>query len=654
MNLTRKTISLLFVLLIIAGLFIGVSVGLVIAVTRDIPQIQALEEFKPSAATNVFDRNGKLIAQFFIHKRLPVGPGEIPEVVKRAVIAVEDRRFYKHAGLDVIRNFGALLADIKKWRFAQGASTITQQLAKNLFLTHEKTVTRKIKEVFLAMQIERRYTKDEILNLYLNQISFGSGAYGLGAAAQIYFNKKASELDLTEAALLAGLPKSPTRYSPYNHPRRATNRRRIVLRAMLREKFITRIQYEESAGAALNLYPKNKANLLAPYFSEFLRRKLVEMFGQNMVYQGGLVVKTTLDFDLQKAAEAGLVRGLKLLAENLTKNNAAGEKPELPQGAILVMAPRTGHILAMAGGRDFAESPFNRAVQALRQPGSAFKPIIYAAAIENGATQADTIWDAPISFNLPGQKKPWKPENYNRRFAGEMTLRRALEISGNIPAIKLLSSVGIDRVIETAKLMGIKSKLNRNLSLALGTSEVILIDLVSAYNCLASAGVWINPSAIIEVRDSSGLTLYEHKQEQRVAVSPETAYILTDMLKGVIQNGTGRKARVLNRPLAGKTGTSNSYRDALFVGYSPTLTAGVWVGYDSSKSMGRRQTGGGAALPIWIDFMKQALKDKEPREFDKPSNLVFVPIDLTTGALAIPSSKNTVTAAFKKGTEPVR
>jgi len=647
----RKKALWVIIPLIAAGVLTGFSLGVILSVTRDLPQVQALEEFEPSASTRVFSADGQLLAQFFIHKRLPVSGDSIPDDLKKAIISVEDRRFYRHAGLDVKRNFGALIKDIQTRRLAQGASTITQQLARNLFLTPEKTLIRKLKEIFLALQIERRYTKDEILELYLNQIPFGSGAYGVGAAAEIYFGKKVSDLTLPECALLAGLPRSPARYSPFNHPEKALARRRVVLRVMLRDGNLTKEQFEAAAEAPLELAPRANARNLAPYFSEHVRRLLVDKFGQNMVYRGGLEVRTTLDLEVQKIAEKALVKGLEDLDSRLRRSG--GPDQESVQGALVALEPGTGRIVAMVGGKDFSASSFNRVVQARRQPGSAFKPIIYTAAIESGLTQAERIWDAPISFKLPGRKDPWKPQNYSQRFEGEISLRRALEISGNIPAIKLLSKVGVDQVIDTARSMGLTSKLNRNLSLALGTSEVTLIELVSAYNCLPGGGVWIEPWGIAEVKDRNGVVIFKAEPQKRAAVSPETAYILTDMLKAVITSGTGKKAKVLGRPLAGKTGTTDSFRDALFVGYSPELTAGVWVGYDSGRPLGQGETGARAALPTWIQFMGQALANKPARDFECPANIVIFPINRFSGARTNRDDPEMVEAAFKAGTEPV-
>ncbi|MBW2621635.1 MAG: transglycosylase domain-containing protein, partial [Deltaproteobacteria bacterium] len=398
----RKFIFWVVTLLVLTGLVAGVSVGLVLSVTRIMPQIEALEEFKPIAATRVFSADNRLIAQFFIRKRLLISLSDVPEHLKHAVISIEDRRFYRHAGLDVIRNFGALINDLRTRSLSQGASTITQQLARTLFLSLEKKISRKFAEIFLALQIEGRYTKDEILELYLNQIPFGPGIYGVGAAAEIYLGKKVSELTVPESALLAGLPRWPAGYSPFNHPERAVKRRNVVLKVMLRDGYLSSAQYDEAVNTPLKTAEHGKGQSFAPYFSEYIRQELVERFGHNMVYQGGLRVETTLDYGLQEKAEKALISGVASLAERLGSAENAPENEAL-QGALVVLEPGTGRILAMVGGKDFNESRFNRATQALRQPGSAFKPIVYAAAIENGSTQAEGIWDAPVSFDIPGR-----------------------------------------------------------------------------------------------------------------------------------------------------------------------------------------------------------------------------------------------------------
>ncbi len=632
-----------------AGVLTGLFTGLLAAVTQDLPQIQALEDFEPSAATRILAADGRTLGELYVHRRLPLTLEEMPRELRQAVLAVEDRRFYSHPGVDVIRAGGALLRDIKAGGFVEGASTITQQLARNLFLTPRKTVLRKLREIFLALQIERSYTKDEILRFYLNQIYLGSGAYGVAAAAETYFGKRASELTLGECAVLAGIPKSPARYAPTGDLKEALTRRRVVLSAMVRENFITDAQAAKAAAEPLRPLPRRQPKTLAPYYVEQVRRLLLDKFSENMVYKGGLEVRTTLDMTLQKAAEQALQKGL---ADLDGERAGSSSLSETAQGALVALEAATGRVLAWVGGSDYESNPFDRVEQARRQPGSAFKPLVYATAIEGGLTQTDLVWDAPVSYQVEGSREPWRPQNFSHRFEGETTLRRALEVSGNVPAIKLLARVGVDNVITTARKLGVTSTLNPNLSLALGTSEVSLLELTGAYNGLASGGLWPEPYLIEEVRDRSGRVLLKSRPQRLVALTPETAYIVTDMLKGVVEDGTAQRARVLNAPLAGKTGTTDDYRDALFVGYSPRVAAGVWVGLDSHGSLGRGMTGARAALPIWMDFMRTVLTERPAVEFTRPVNVVMQPVDRFTGRAAGPDDPNAVSAAFRTGTQP--
>lgn len=647
MGFKPKAFHLTLALFIAAGLVIGAGAGFIYALTRDLPEVAALEDFAPSAATRVLDAEGGLLTEFFVARRLPVPLSQIPEHLVQAVIAIEDRRFFEHPGMDVIRNFGALLHDIRNLSLAQGGSTITQQLAKNLFLSPEKTITRKLKELFLAFQIERRYSKDEILGLYLNQIFFGAGAYGVEAAAQTYFGRQASQLSLAEAALIAGLPKSPMGYSPYNHPDRAVKRRNLVLGAMVQAGYLSQEARRQATAEPLILAPRRLERARAPYFCEMVRGRLIELFGWNQVYRGGLTVLTTLDPTLSQAAETAVKNGAARLAKIAIPAGA-----ETPQAALVALEPGTGRVLALAGGVDFTASPYDRARLAQRQPGSAFKPIIYATAIASGKTQADQVWDAPLSLDLPGRDEPWRPQNYTPGFLGSLTLRRALEVSQNVPAIRLLMEIGLDPVIETARALGLATPLGRNPSLALGAHETRLIELTAAYNTFASSGLYIQPWAIFRVLDRTGAVIHTPAPARRAALTAQTAFIITDMLGGVIQNGTGRAARALNAPLAGKTGTTNEYYDALFVGYSSTVTAGVWTGYDSHAPMGRAATGAGAALPIWMEFMETAIKTRPPEPFTQPAGIEMKSMDLVTGRAAPAGAQGAVMAAFRRGSGP--
>ncbi|MBW1982294.1 MAG: PBP1A family penicillin-binding protein [Deltaproteobacteria bacterium] len=642
---SKKAFSLWVALVLLAGVASGSLLGLYLGLSHDLPSIQKLENFQPSAVTRVFSADGQEIAEFFVEKRVPVPLDRIPAYLKDAVIATEDRRFYQHAGLDWRGILRAVCKDILSMRLKQGGSTITQQLAKILFLNPEKTLTRKLKEAILALQIERRYRKDEILALYLNQIYLGSGAYGVEAAANTYFGKHVWQLDLAECALIAGLPRAPNRYSPLLHPDRAMQRRAAVLKNLLHTGYITAEQYSAASAKPLQLAAEQNTGNRAPYFVSYLRPKLEKILGENLLYRGGLRVSTTLRADWQQAARSALESGLEVV------DRRHPESREQVEGAIIVLDVHTGMIRAMVGGRSHDRSKFNRAVQAKRQPGSAFKPIIYAYALEHGYTQASRIWDAPISYPQKNGGR-WQPQNYSGTYEGEITLRRALEISQNIVAIKLLERLGVNPVIDFAHRLGIKSNLQPNLSLALGTSEVSLLELVSAYQAFANGGIWIEPAGITAVVDSHNRPVWQNVPNSSAVLTQEAAYILTDMLRGVIKRGTGRAAARLPWPLAGKTGTTEANRDALFVGYSPQVAVGVWVGYDSSKSLGRGETGARAALPIWKKVMRAILPQTERRDFERPDTVILVQMDEKTGKRATQQCRDAVTAAFVKGTEP--
>jgi len=635
-------------LILLVGIVCGSALGAFLTLSHDLPRIQELENFRPSSVTKLLSEEGELLGEFFVEKRVPVKLDEIPPYLRQAVVATEDRRFYEHAGLDW-RGIGrAIIKDIRAGRFKEGGSTITQQLAKVLFLTPEKTISRKLQEALLALQIERRYRKDEILALYLNQIYLGGGAYGVEAAANIYFGKHVWELDLGECALIAGLPRGPTRYSPLVNPDKALSRRTIVLKNLRDTGYITAEQYEQVLEEPLQLSSPSSAGNTAPYFVSFIRPRLEEILGENRLYRGGLTIQTTLKERWQRVAEQALEKGLVALERRQPSEDEEGEKP---QGAVVVLDTSTGMIRAMVGGRDFESSQFNRATQAYRQPGSAFKPVIYAYALEKGYTQADRIWDAPVSYPQAGGEL-WEPHNYSGRFEGEITLRKGLEISQNIVTIKLLERLGPSPVVDFAHHLGIGSVLRANLSLALGTSEVTLVELASVYQAFADGGIWVEPSGIVEVLDHTGRSLWETTPASRLVLSQESAYILTDMLRGVIQRGTGRAASYLPWALAGKTGTTEKSKDALFVGYSPTLVTAVWVGKDSGDSLGEKETGARAALPIWREVMSNLLRDQAEDEFERPGTVTKIRMDVRSGLRANGGCDDVVEAAFIKGTEP--
>jgi len=646
---------------------IGVGIGVANWLRKDLPSPTNLQTIAPPVKTLVYDRNDKLVHEFFKENRSIVPLREIPRPLVQAILAIEDRRFYSHWGIDPIRLARALVTDIVTRSPQQGGSTITQQLARNLFLTHEKTLTRKLKEIVLAIRIEQTYTKDEILEMYFNQIYFGEGAYGVDAAAKVYFGKRVQELNLQECALLAGLPRNPRDYSPRRDPDRALRRRNLVLSQMLAAKFIPRGAYEQASEAPLGVTKTRYNAQEAPYFMEMVRQYVDERYGSNQLYEGGLKIYTSMDIDLQHAAEEALEKRLTALEQrNQYKKTRAvlakaaavtapakSTQTAYLQGAIVSIEPSSGQVLALVGGRDFNDSNFNRAVQASRQPGSAFKPFIYTAAIDNGFAPTDIILDTPVSFPA-GNGAEWSPQNYDKKFRGPVTLRNALANSVNVPAAKLLQKLGTSLVTTYARRMGIKSKLYGDLSLALGTSEVNLLELTSSYGVFANQGVRVPPVYILKIEDKNGKVLEESHQTGEEVLSPETALTMTSMMESVLENGTAASARALGftAPAAGKTGTTDDYTDAWFVGYVPGVVTGVWVGFDRKQKIGPGMTGAAAALPVWVDVMLAATKNRPPQDFPVPSGVVSRLICTETGLLANPACPSTEIELFREGSEP--
>ncbi len=645
-SIDKKTLTILLVLL--AGLATGIVVGAFFAFTRDLPQIQSLESFRPQAVTRIFAVNKILLDEIYLEKRDPVPLEQIPHYLKSALVATEDRKFYHHSGVDIKGIARAIIKDIMAGKFVEGASTITQQLAKTLFLTPRKTMVRKIKEAILAFQLERRYTKDEILELYLNQVYFGSGAYGVASAASIFFGKSVQDLSLAECALIAGMPKSPSRYSPVINKELALRRRNIVLKQMRDTEIITADDYDQAVKEEINPVSRHKSTQ-APYFTAYIKKNLEDILGAAMLYKGGLSIYTTLNPKLQQEAETAVQDGLNSLQRRMAQNRIPNDTA---QAALIAVGVESGDIIAMVGGKDFDANVFNRATMALRQPGSAFKPIVYAYAIEQGFTQNQMLLDAPIVYKGATPGTDYRPQNFSETYLGEITLRKALTISQNIPAVRLIEMLGPSSVIRFAHKLGLESTLEPNLSLALGTSEVTLFNLTAAYAVFARGGKWIEPYGIIEVTDHRNRVIWSARPRKRLVMSREGAAIVTNMLQGVINEGTGRKARILRGPLAGKTGTTNDYHDALFVGFSPAVAAGVWVGLDRGGTMGDKETGARAALPIWIDFMDSVQADAPQQYFDLPDNVSKVYMDPATGKLADDGSSSGVPALFIKGTEP--
>jgi penicillin-binding protein 1A len=620
---------------------------------RSLPSVTALESIQPLQGSKVYDDNDELLTEFQVERRIFVPLVQIPKPLRDAVLAVEDSRFYSHWGVDPMGIARAVYQNFRRGRIVEGGSTITQQLAKVLFLTPDKSLDRKLKEAFLALELERRYSKDRILEMYLNQIYFGHGAFGVEAAARTYFGKPASELGLPESTLLAALPRAPSTYSPFDHPEQARRRRAHVLNRMVEVGTLSKARAAQINAADLFLVPPERRRTTGQYFTEYIQQLLEAKYGADMVFKGGLNVYTTLNPTMQLQAEQALRDGLKTLEARRVAAPAARGKPgktvsEHPEGAILTIDPQTGYIKAMVGGYDFFRSEFNRAVQARRQPGSAFKPFVYIAALEAGLTSATTIEDAPVTYPVGQNGKPWKPDNYDRKFRGVTTLQQAVEDSVNVVTVKLQERIGINRTVEVARRLGVQSPLNDDLTIALGSSDLTLLELTSAYGTLANQGVWVPPAAIRYITDPEGKLLEENVPQGKEAVSPEVAYVMTHMLRGVVERGTGVAARPLGRPIAAKTGTTNDYSNAWFIGFTPKVVTGVWVGYDKPRSLGRDETGSRVAVPIWVDYMGKVLAGTPPEEFPVPERVVLVPVDEDpAGTCARP-----VVMAFVRGTEP--
>ncbi|MEW5803765.1 MAG: PBP1A family penicillin-binding protein [bacterium] len=649
---------LLFCSLIVCFILGGITAGLVTVYLSQLPQLEWLEEYFPPVSTMVYSDDDKLISQFYQEQRVFTPLAEMPEYLINAFLAVEDEDFYSHRGVDFTAILRAFYVNFRAGKIKEGGSTITQQLAKVLFLTPERSLARKIKEAVLAVQIEQRYTKNEILELYLNQIYLGNGAYGVESAARATFGKSVRDLSLPECAMIAGLPGSPNRYSPQNNFYLALERRNHVLRRMLEAKSISQEQFHFAVSSPLRTTSKQREEL-ASHFIEHMRQYLEEEYGANLLYKGGLHVYTTLNEKMQRAAERAVTAGLEAIDTRREESGLQRWGDQLTEAALLAIDPSNGFVKSMVGGRDFFRSKFNRATQARRQPGSAIKPLIFTAAIENGYTPADIILDSPIIVDgSDNGGKKWKPENFSKRFYGPTTLRTALEESRNVVTVKLVYQLGIDTAISYIHKMGVTSPVDRVPSIALGTFGVSLLELTSSYAPLANGGERVEPLFIRRVTDREGRVLEENTVRKSSVISPQTAYILTSMLQGVIQRGTGRPARILPYSLAGKTGTTDRYADAWFIGYSPDLVAGVWVGLDNNQSLGPEETGSRAACPIWVRFMGQVLGGQvldgqsKAGTFSVPEGVSFVFIDPETGLLAGNDQPNKFLEVFKNGTEP--
>jgi penicillin-binding protein 2D len=588
------------------------------------------------SSIRVFDNQGRFVGRIMSNKRYWVSIDRIPLFLRKALVAVEDSRFYEHNGIDVRGIARALVKDVVKRRMAEGGSTITQQLIKNKYLSGEKTIDRKLKEGMLAIEYEKKYSKDQILEMYFNTINFGNGAMGIAQAARLYFDKNPEELTDAECSLLAGIPKAPARYNPLGKPVDVNTRRSVVLKRMEDVGFITpqEKQYVIQHPAAVMKAPQ------APSYLGHIRNKLVERYGAAVIDAGGLDIMTAMDLNLQNLAEKTLNQGVKKRSPKL-------------QGALICMDPATGDVLAAVGGVDATLSSYNRAFYAKRQPGSSIKPLIYADALENGFTAGSILNDTPVGY--PRGSGMWKPSNYEKKGFGDLSLREALAHSNNVIAVKLLDSLGVPNFVNFASKMGLSLRTHPDLSLALGTEEVTLSDLVSAYTPFANAGLRAEPRTIVRIFDRYRRNwIAENPPVVAPALAPATAYLTTQMMKDVLVYGTAKNLKRFSqqRPSAGKTGTTDDYRDAWFVGYTPQLITGVWVGYDKPRPGGKGFTGGGVSAPIWGSFMQAALAAKPAVDFPKPDNIVTVTIDPATGFLATPECRNRKEEYYTAGTEP--
>jgi len=761
----RGFMSRIFRWLLMASILILITgslgaAGVYFYLSRNLPKIASLKDYRPPVITTVYSDDNRKIGEFFKERRIVIPLSQMPDILKKAFVAAEDSRFYTHQGIDILSIFRAFYKNIEAGTIVQGGSTITQQVTKSFFLTPERSYVRKIKEAILAYRIDKKFSKDEILFLYLNQIYLGHGAYGVEAASENYFGKSAKDLNLAECAILAGLPQAPSRYSPFKHPERAKQRQIYVLNRMVEDGFITNIQATEAVNKVLDIKPRK--NLFideVPVYTEYIRRYISAKYGDDVLYNQGLSVYTSVNIETQKIARDEISKGLYALdkrqgyrgplkhlqpeeiesfskeiqlelnnvhleegkivkgvvIEVNDKNNTATvrmgdvlgvigigdmrwarkpnpgvayyaakvnkvgnvlkvgdvilvrlkgkisgtdqwqlalEQDPKAQAALLCIESETGNVKAMVGGRDFRESQFNRAVQSRRQPGSAFKPVIYAAALDKGYTPATMIIDSPIVYEDTEHDFTWKPKNYKERFYGPTLFRDALAESRNVVTIKILQDIGIDYAIDYARKLGITSNLSRDLSLALGSSGVSLLELVKAYSVFDNLGYLVEPVFITKILDRDGNILEETNPTRKKVIEQNTAYVMTSLLEGVVKRGTGWRVTAMNRPVAGKTGTTNNLHDAWFMGYTPRYITGVWVGFDDESSLGRGETGSRAASPIWLGFMQRLLQDKPVRVFQVPEGVVFSKIDAKTGLLPIPESKKTIFECFKEGTVP--
>ena len=623
---------LVFTTLAIVGIAVAASFAVWRELTQDLPDAAELLDYRPPTATRVYAADGTLIGEFYVERRYLMPIEQVPLGVRRAFLAAEDADFYTHRGIDPQGIARAVYMNLREGEIVQGASTITQQVVKQLLLSPERSFERKAKEMILALEIEAKLTKDQIFYLYLNHIYFGSRTYGLSAASHGLFGVPPSELTLPQAALLAGLPQAPSRYDPRRHPEEALARQRYVLERMRIAGFITQQEYADALATPIVLAPppESVTDPAAAWYVDQVRRLLEEEFGDEYAALG-LQVKTAVDLRMQRAAEAALEKALAPLQKRLGSGkrgkraaDADADRPDprsFVEGALVAIDPETAEVKALVGGLDYERSVFNRAVLARRQPGSSFKPFVYASAVDKGYTQETVVLDAPIS--LPdGRGGAWTPKNFGNKYMGSVPLRVALTKSLNTVSVRLALDVGLDPLRDHLRAFGFPTDFPRNLSLALGSSEVTLLDLVRAYGVFATLGKRFDPVFVTEITDPNGIPVEFPGVRPRfeTVLNPRTAWIVTDMMREVVQRGTATAAKKLGRPAAGKTGTTNDSKDAWFVGFTPDLVTGVWVGFDADRTLGKA-TGGKLAAPIWTDFMEQALEGRPIRELPVPEGV---------------------------------
>lgn len=694
LKLTRKPVYIAFIAL---NAFILLGSLALRYLLSSLPPVQSLEEYLPRLTTRLYDYKGNIISEFFTERRVWTPLNQIPVDLQNAFIAVEDDKFFKHWGISPQGMMRAAVKNFLAGRVVQGGSTITQQLSKLIFLTQEKTLGRKVRELLLSLQIEHRFSKEEILQMYMNQVYFGHGAYGVAAASRIFFGKSVQDLNLSECALLAGLPRLPTYYSPYNHADRAENRRAVVLRRLRELKYISTEEEKLAKESPLGVSKTPMSPAVGSYFVESIRQNLEQKYGSDLLYRGGLAIHTTLDLEMQQAAERvmadalekfdkeyGVQAELLRAKEKSAANKKAGMKKwevkasttiAKVQGALVAIDPKTGEVRAMVGGRDFLTSQFNRAVQAKRQPGSTFKPFVWLAALDSGFTAASVVNDYPVAYQHDGrdwklldgatnmyqilqatatlpEEKVWVPKNYDGKFFGPVTLRRAFAYSRNIISVRLIDNVGPPKVVEWARKLGVTSALDPVLSLALGTSVMTLQELTSAIGVFAADGIRTVPFTVSKIVDFEGKVLEQTFPQETEVVNPQLNSLVVNLMRAVVAEGTGHGAASIDRPIAGKTGTTQDQRDLWFVGFTPDLVCGAWMGYDDFSALGKKMSSGGVLVPWWTQFMKEALKNYPVKDFSVPSGITFSKIDKMTGYLALPTCPKIILEAFKAGTEP--